>query len=79
MLKIDRKGKNFEQLKRTTLADAKLAECHDLQKMILKSPSAFFGEISEPLLLIGEEVRPVEFVDDRIDLLASMIMVRLWL
>ena len=38
--------------------------------MIRQSPDAFFGELGEDLKLIGEEVKPAEFVDDRIDLLA---------
>jgi hypothetical protein len=38
--------------------------------MIRSSPEAFFQDMGETLLLIGEEVRPTEIVDDRIDLLA---------
>lgn len=38
--------------------------------MIRNSPVPFFEELGEQLLLIGEEIRPDEFVEDRIDLLA---------
>ena len=38
--------------------------------MICNSPDEFFKEMDEELLLLGEEVKPAEFVDDRIDLLA---------
>ena len=38
--------------------------------MIRATPDPFFRELGERLLLVGEELRPAEFVDDRIDLLA---------
>lgn len=38
--------------------------------MIRTCSADFFAEMDEELLLIGEEVRPTDFVDDRIDLLA---------
>jgi len=38
--------------------------------MIKNSADAFFHEMGEHLLLLGEEVRPSSLVDDRIDLLA---------
>ena len=38
--------------------------------MIKANPDAFFTEMGESLLLIGDEVRPTDFVEDRIDLLA---------
>jgi hypothetical protein len=47
-----------------------IRERSDLQQMIKATPEPFFGELGERLLLVGEELRPAEFVDDRIDLLA---------
>lgn len=38
--------------------------------MIRTNPDAFFAEMGEQLLLIGEEIRATDVVDDRIDLLA---------
>jgi hypothetical protein len=70
MLRIDRKNRTLEGLQQRSITEAGLLERTDLQQMIRRSPDAFFKEMGEPLLLLGEEVRPVEFVDDRIDLLA---------
>ena len=42
----------------------------DIQEMIHRCPDPFFTEMGEPLLLVGQEVRPTDFVEDRIDLLA---------
>ena len=36
--------------------------------MIKNSPDAFFEEMGESLLLIGHEVRPTDFVEERIDI-----------
>ena len=52
------------------LPDVGIRERSDLQQMIKASPEPFFRELGERVLLIGEELRPAEFVDDRIDLLA---------
>jgi hypothetical protein len=70
MLKINRSEKHLSALQEMLLPDANLKERADLQQMIRNSPKAFFGEMGEELLLIGEEIRPDDFVDDRIDLLA---------
>src|SRR6266550_2079013 len=70
MLRIDRKQKRFVRLEQPDMASTGIVERHDLQLMIRQSPEAFFAELGEPLLLIGEEIRPADFVDDRIDLLA---------
>jgi hypothetical protein len=70
MLRIDRRSKSLERLKRADFCDSGLKERDDIQRMIRNSPEAFFLEMGENLLLIGEEVRPAEVVNDRIDLLA---------
>ncbi len=70
MLRVDRNNKQLVQLKQQSLPDAGWKERDDLQQMIKNSPDAFFNEMGEKLLLIGEEIRPADFVDDRIDLLA---------
>ncbi len=70
MLRVDREGKALKRLKQHSLPEAGWKEREDLQQMIRNSPEAFFAEMNEQLLLLGEEVRPTDFVDDRIDLLA---------
>lgn len=70
MLRIDRKTKSLARLGPRSLADAGIRERTDLQTMVKTSPDAFFEEIGESLLLVGEEVRPSDLVGDRIDLLA---------
>ena len=70
MLRIDRTAKKFISLEQRSLADVKLLERADLQNMIRLSCDAFFNEIGEKLLLVGEEVCPTEYCSDRIDLLA---------
>lgn len=70
MLMVDRNNGELTPLAEVSLPDAGLLERQDLQRMICNSPDAFFGEMGENLLLIGEEVQPTDFVEDRIDLLA---------
>ncbi|MFC1735516.1 hypothetical protein ACFL1X_05325 [Candidatus Hydrogenedentota bacterium] len=70
MLKVNRKKKSLAKLDRKTMPEAGWKEREDLQQMIRNSPDAFFEEMGEKLLLVGEEIRPDDFVDDRIDLLA---------
>jgi hypothetical protein len=70
MLRLDLQTKKFMSLPRSRMNQLGLLERDDLQRMIRQSPTAFFEEIDDDLRLIGEEVRPVSFVDDRIDLLA---------
>jgi hypothetical protein len=70
MLRIDRNDHKLTRLGIPSFQEAGLAERYDLQKMICSSPSAFFEEVKEHLLLIGEEVQPSSLVGDRIDLLA---------
>jgi RecB family endonuclease NucS len=52
------------------LASVGILERNDLQQMIKNTPAEFFAELGEQLLPLGEEIRPSEVVDDRIDLLA---------
>jgi RecB family endonuclease NucS len=70
MLRVNRTKKELVKLAKRSLPELGLTEPYDLQQMIRNSPEAFFEEMEEKLLLIGEEVRLVEFVEDRIDLLA---------
>lgn len=69
MLKVEKDSKTLTSLDKVTLPDSGITERYDLQRMICNSPDAFFKEMSENILLIGEEVKPSEHVDDRIDLL----------
>jgi hypothetical protein len=70
MLRIDRTTKTFQPLDQRSFPDVGIRERTDLQQMIKATPEPFFREIGERLKLVGEELRPTEFVDDRIDLLA---------
>lgn len=70
MLRIDRQQRSLTRLRQNTIHESALKERSDIQRMILNSPEAFIAEIGEPLLLLGEEIRPADAVDDRIDLLA---------
>ncbi len=70
MLRLDKDGKTLHRLKPKKLSDAGFLERHHVQQMIRNNADDFFAELGEKLLLLGEEVRPAEFVDDRIDLLA---------
>ena len=70
MLRIDRTARTFQVLEQRSLPEVGIRERSDLQQMIRATPDPFFRELGERLLLVGEELRPAEFVDDRIDLLA---------
>jgi len=70
MLRIDRNKKSFVPLEKPSMTKAGLTERGDLQEMIKNNPDAFFTEMGENLLLLGDEIRPTDFVQDRIDLLA---------
>jgi len=69
MLRIDRAKRSLVRLEQKPFAEAGLLERTDLQQMIRNAPNEFFAELGEQLLPLGEEVRPSEVVDDRIDLL----------
>jgi len=70
MLQIDRTHKSLTPMNHTTLTEAGLQERYDLQALIVLHPNAFFDELGEELILIGEEIQPSDEVDRRIDLLA---------
>jgi RecB family endonuclease NucS len=70
MLRIDRAKRTMSRLGSTPLAAAGILERNDLQQMIRNTPAEFFAELGKQLLPLGEEIRPSEVVDDRIDLLA---------
>jgi hypothetical protein len=70
MLRIDRTKRTMIRLGSKPLATAGILERNDLQQMIRNAPAEFFAELGEQLLPLGEEIRPSEVVDDRIDLLA---------
>jgi hypothetical protein len=70
MLRINRQNHALTRLTPKSIPDAGLRERADLQRMIRQSHEAFFQEMGEKLLLVGEEVKPADFVADRIDLLA---------
>ena len=70
MLRIDRAQKTLTLLEQRRIPESGLKERDDIQAMIRQSADAFFSEMGEDLLLVGEEVRPTDFVEDRIDLLA---------
>lgn len=69
MLRIEKESKTLSSLDKVTMPDSGITERYDLQRMICNSPDVFFKEMSEDILLIGEEVKPTEHVDNRIDLL----------
>jgi hypothetical protein len=70
VLRIDRHQRALTLLPQKAIPEAGLKERSDIQQMIRSSPDDFFAEMGESLMLIGEEVRPTDDVDDRIDLLA---------
>ncbi len=70
MLRVDRHTKKLKRLDQRSVPEAGFKERYDIQQMICNSPDAFFAEMGETLLLIGQEVRPADFVEDRIDLIS---------
>ena len=70
MLKINQATANLERLSVKTLTQARILERRDLQRMIVKAPEAFFEEMGNTLVLIGQEIKPSKVVKDAIDLLA---------
>ena len=69
MLRIDRNQKSLIPMTNQSLGEAGLKERYDLQQLMRQNADAFFAEMGEKLLLVGEEVCPTDVVDDHIDLL----------
>ena len=69
MLRINRNQKSLIPMTNQSLGEVGLKERYDLQQMMRQNADAFFAEMGEKLLLVGEEVCPTDVVDDRIDLL----------
>src|SRR5580692_10011037 len=69
MLRIDKNDKKLVRLAESALAGAHHWE-RELQSMICAAPTAFCEEMGESLWVIGQEVRPSDAVQDRIDILA---------
>ena len=69
MLRIDKAAKGLILLEPKTTRESGYWERRDIQEMIRRTPEPFFNELNEQLHIVGGEVRPAEFVQDRIDLL----------
>ena len=70
MLRIDKNEKTFVALERKTMRESGYWERRDIQEMICRTPDAFCDELEEKFWVVGSEVQPTDFVQDRIDLLA---------
>lgn len=70
MLKINRADGRCERLLIRTLSEAKILERRDLQRMMVQDPAPFLLEMGEKLVIVGQEVKPSDTVNDSIDLLA---------
>jgi hypothetical protein len=71
MLRLNRAARTFARLPHRNLTETGILERRDIQAMILASPQDFFDELGEPIILLAQELRPDDAVDDRIDLLAA--------
>jgi hypothetical protein len=69
MLRIDRANKKLVALERKTLREGGYWERRDIQEMICRTPNSFCEELGEYIHIVGTEVQPADFVQDRIDLL----------
>jgi hypothetical protein len=69
MLRIDKANKSLIPLERKTMRDSGYWERRDIQEMICQTPAPFFEELGESIHIVGSEVQPTEFVQDRIDIL----------
>jgi hypothetical protein len=69
MLRIDKANKTLLALERKTMRESGYWERRDIQEMICRTPGPFCDELGESIHIIGSEVQPTDFVQDRIDLL----------
>lgn len=69
MLKIDRNAKSLIPLEPRSMKESGYWERRDIQEMICRSPQQFCDELAETVWIVGAEVEPTDFVQDRIDLL----------
>jgi hypothetical protein len=69
MLRIDKANKTLVALERKTMRESGYWERRDVQEMICRSPHSFCEELGEDICIVGSEVQPTGFVQDRIDLL----------
>jgi hypothetical protein len=69
MLRIDGANKKLIRLEPKTMRESGYWERRDIQNMICHSPGAFCDELGEYIHIVGAEIQPTEFVQDRIDLL----------
>jgi hypothetical protein len=69
MLRIDKENKGLILLEPKTMRESGYWERRDIQEMICRSPEPFCKELDDYIYFVGSEVRPADFVQDRIDLL----------
>ncbi|MCB1393112.1 hypothetical protein, partial [Nitrobacter sp.] len=62
-------SKKLLRLEPKTMRESGYWERRDIQNMICRSPDAFCNELGEDIRIVGTEIQPTEFVQDRIDLL----------
>jgi hypothetical protein len=68
MLRIDSPNKALIALEQRTMRDLNFLEGR-IQEIICRTPTPFWEELGEAILIVGSEVKPSDFVLDRIDLL----------
>jgi len=71
MFRISLSNKTLDKIDSTILKNENLLERHDLQQFVFNSWESFKNDIGLPTsILIGQEIRPHDSVQDSIDLLA---------
>jgi RecB family endonuclease NucS len=69
MLRIDKTNRSLIRLEPKTMKESGYWERRDIQEMICRSPGPFCDELGEYIHIVGSEVQPTDFVQDRIDIL----------